>query len=42
MGAQPVYCAYSANGKLVGIGTDVEALAILSDRQQDFDPSFAG
>ena len=42
MGAQPVYCAHSANGKLVGIGTDVEALAILSDRQQDFDPISLG
>jgi len=42
MGAQPVYCAYNTKGKLVGIGTDVEALAILSDRQQDFDPVSLG
>jgi hypothetical protein len=42
MGAQPVYCAYSANEKLVGIGTDVEVLALLSDRQQDFDPVSLG
>jgi len=42
MGAQPVYCAYNTSGKLVGVGTDVEALAILSDRQQDFDPVSLG
>ena len=37
MGAQPVYSAYNSNGKLVAIGTDVETLAMLSGRQQDFD-----
>lgn len=37
MGAQPVYSAHNANGKMVGIGTDVQILAMLSDRQQDFD-----
>jgi len=37
MGGQPVYSAYSPDGKLVAIGTDVETLAMLSDRQQDYD-----
>jgi hypothetical protein len=37
MGAQPVYSAHNSNGDLVGIGTDVETLAIISGRQQDFD-----
>lgn len=37
MGGQPVYNAYSQDGKLVAIGTDVETLAMLSGRQQDFD-----
>lgn len=42
MGAQPVYSAYNRDGKLVAIGTDVETLAMLSDRQQDFDPVSLG
>lgn len=37
MGGQPVYSAYSQDGRLVAIGTDVETLAMLSDRQQDYD-----
>ena len=37
MGAQPVYKAYDASGKLLAIGTDVEILAIISGRDIDFD-----
>ena len=42
MGAQPVYSACNRDGKLMAIGTDVETLAMLSGRQQDFDPVSLG
>jgi hypothetical protein len=38
MGAQPVYRAYNNQQKLVGIGTDVEILAMIAGRDADFDP----
>lgn len=37
MGTQPVYSAYTAAGDLVGIGTDVETLALIAGRDMDFD-----
>ncbi|WP_425398146.1 asparagine synthase-related protein [Aeoliella sp.] len=37
LGAQPVYTAHAPSGKLVGMGTDVESLAVLSERGTDFD-----
>lgn len=42
MGAQPVYKACKPDGSLVAIGTDIETLALLAGRQQDFDPVSLG
>jgi hypothetical protein len=37
MGAQPVYKACKPDGSLIAVGTDIETLALLASRQQDFD-----